>query len=871
MSAQSSLRTKVITIATLVGLSVAFIIGVILYFTSVAPVKGEVESRLTHQMKTFIDDQLHLKVQGGITGSTALSFNDQAINSLRSGELSGAKQLIESIRQRYADQTNYKNIKTELIAPNGQSLIQSWHQGIPNTNHAQNAFFKKVQQDKQAFGSLTIDERGVGVVSLSPVQYQGEMIGMLSMTQGLASVSKTFVKENNGYWVLLVSKQYLQNKFNNAQLLNKNTSIGNNYVVANDRWFKPESLEMVKSSFKEVGESDHHVYVNGDKAYIDVPALDENNQAFGRHIFILDKKVYQGPIDQAMNSAWMSILGIIFGIIVLSGILVMVVTRVVIRPLESVQKMTDHIVNSGDFSQKFAVQNQDEVGRTASALNNLLNNISQALDEANNVVKAIASGDFSRQISGEYQGDLGALKDGVNSSAQNISHVMHELSNVMQSLKDGEYDIAINSGMAQGDFRSMLDNAQTAMNETNEIIQGINLVMQDMRQGRFNSRVNLKTNGELTTLKERINQSMDELEQALSEITKVVTAQASGDLTQRINGEYQGELEQLKNAINQSIERLAETVDQAVHTSSTVSDEAGTLSRDATDLSSRVQQQAAALEETSATMEEMNSAVQNNTESAHHAAVLFEEVNSQTEQAGQVMEKTIEAMGSIQDSSHEIAEIVTLIDSIAFQTNLLALNAAVEAARAGEHGRGFAVVAGEVRALAQKSADAAKDIKQLIDSSVLRIDQGTKLASETGKVIKNITESIDKANGMIHQITNASAEQSEGVNQVYQAISDIDIATQQNSALVDRTSAAAATMSEQAQVLQQNMAFFKTGNQPSYVAPKISSSAAPAPKPAAKQPAKSSAPQEKATKSTAKTAQIPAPSNSQGGDEWEEF
>ncbi|BBP45826.1 hypothetical protein THMIRHAS_11990 [Thiosulfatimonas sediminis] len=838
-----------------------------LYFSSVAPVKQQVEAELTEKMQAYIKSQLALKIQGGIIGSTALSFHQDTINALNNASSNNISQLIYSIRQRYAEQSNYKNIKTEVILPNGQSIIQSWSDKPPQKNHNNDAFFQKVSADKQAFGSLTIDERGVGVVALSPVMDQGRMLGMLSMTQGLASVGKAFQQDHLGYWVLLVDKNYLKAKFGNAELLNKNTTIDKDYVVANNSWFPPESLELAKN-YQQGGIDGRDVYVIGQHAYIDIAALDESGKPFGRHLFILDKKVYSAPINAAMNAAWLSIFGIIAGIIALTGVLVLLVNRVVIKPLVAVQNLTDSILQTGDFKQKFNVTSNDEVGQTSHALNSLLDNVSKALNEANNVVHSIASGDFSRTINGEYRGDLAILKEGINNSTHNISHVMQELSKVMQSLKDGNYTITINSGVASGDFKTMVHNAQVAMNQTDQVIREVNAVMQEMRNGNFATRIKGQTAGELTLLKDRINESMDVVEKALGEINHVVTGQASGDLTQRIQGEYRGELEAVKTAVNQSINRLASIVDQAVQTSGVVTSEAVSLSSDSSDLSSRVQQQAAALEETSATMEEMNSAVQNNTESAHQATTVFEEVHHSATQAGVVMEKTIEAMGSIQDSSHEIAEIVTLIDSIAFQTNLLALNAAVEAARAGEHGRGFAVVAGEVRALAQKSADAAKNIKHLIESSVSRIDQGTKLASETGKVIQEITTAIDRANSMIHQINHASAEQAEGVNQVYQAISDIDAATQQNSALVERTSATAKTMSEEAQNLQDNMAFFKTGN--------TRNSRPTAPKTAAKPVVARSTSANKTLPAVAPKASVqkPAPSKpkpADNGDEWADF
>jgi methyl-accepting chemotaxis protein len=304
---------------------------------------------------------------------------------------------------------------------------------------------------------------------------------------------------------------------------------------------------------------------------------------------------------------------------------------------------------------------------------------------------------------------------------------------------------------------------------------------------------------------------MNALEGAITEIVSVVSSQSNGDLTLTVNGAYLGQLNVIKDAVNVAALKLTNVVSKAVEASVIVSSAAEEVSQGSTSLSQRVQEQAAALEQTSATMEEMNCAVQNNTQNALQTAHVTLEVQKRASKGVTVMHQTITAMNSIQESSHKIADIVALIDGIAFQTNLLALNAAVEAARAGDHGRGFAVVASEVRALAQKSAEAAKEIKGLISESVNRIDEGTKLASESGEVLKGINEAIDGVAGMVKQIAKASEEQSEGIRQVHNAIAQIDSVTQQNAALVEETSAAAESLSEQSSALEQEMSFFKVG------------------------------------------------------------
>ncbi len=871
MLANLSLRAKVVSITTLIGLIVSVIVGSIIYQTSVAPVKGTVENKLIKDLTTYIESQIDSKIQGSIIGSTAISMQKEVTESLMMEDRGAIVPIFEGIKELYRNQTDYKNIATQLITYDGRALVKSWDLDSYGQNLANSPLIKNAMKEKQATGSLALGALGVSVIGISPVINDGEFMGMVTMIQGLASVRKNFAKQEDGEWVLLVDKRYVADKYGSMPVIDNNISFDKNYILANNRWFKKEVVELAKSGFQPVDGENNKTYDYQNKVFIDIPAYDEEQKVMGRHLFILDRAVHDAPIELAMNTAWISLAGILSGILLLIIIIFIVVSRMVITPLQNVQKVTTKILSTGNFSLRMDVKSNDEVGQTAKAINELLTQIGLALQEANGTVKAISEGDFSQRITGDYQGDLELLKSGINQSTDNIASVMDELSKVMKAMKDGVYDIEIKSNNASGRYATMLLDAQQAMTETNHVITEINHVMMDMQQGVFQTRVEIEAQGELNTLKQRINDSMIALDNAITDITYVVTAQSEGDLTKTISNEYQGDLLQLKNAINQSIEKLAFTVSQAVESATIVQSEALGLSKDAGHLSTQVQQQAAAIEETSATMEEMNSAVQNNTENAQQASIVVEKVQTEAAQAGSVMKRTIEAMDSIQTSSQQIASIVSLIDGIAFQTNLLALNAAVEAARAGEHGRGFAVVAGEVRNLAQKSADAAKDIKKLIDSSVQRISQGTQLASESGAAINEITSSIDQVTQMIHHITSASKEQAEGVHQVHLAISDIDATTQQNATLVERTSAVAENMNQQATALSNNMAFFRTNHSVSAIAspttPALSHPQAPvATKVVA--PPKATITESKVVKPAPVAPKAAEPHNS---DEWSDF
>ncbi|BBP42764.1 methyl-accepting chemotaxis protein [Thiosulfativibrio zosterae] len=478
-----------------------------------------------------------------------------------------------------------------------------------------------------------------------------------------------------------------------------------------------------------------------------------------------------------------------------------------LRPLNEMVDVAKDIVNTGHMNANITHLSNDEIGQMGQAFNALLMNIQTAIGEANAVVGAISHGEFDKRITSEFKGDLNTLKEGVNGSAESVAFTMQELGKVMTSISEGQFTVTLND-QVKGVFKTLVQDALNALSTT---ISSINDVMAQMQQGKFQHRVNVEAKGDLLQLKNGINHSMATLDDTIKDIIRIVIAQSEGDLTQTITANYQGDLGQLKDAINTTAIKLIQVVSQAVDASNIVSSAAQEVSESSNSLSQKMQQQAAAIEETSATMNEMNSQVQGNTQNAMQATDEAKQVQHKTNEGAKVMQQTIVAMNAIQESSAKIADIVSLIDGIAFQTNLLALNAAVEAARAGEQGRGFAVVAGEVRSLAQKSADAAKDIKTLIDESVNRIQQGTKLASHSGDMLEEINQAISTMTQRITDIANASREQAEGIEQVHQAITQIDRVTQQNAHLVEQTSVASDSMTQQSGLLKDEMDFFNTG------------------------------------------------------------
>ena len=341
--------------------------------------------------------------------------------------------------------------------------------------------------------------------------------------------------------------------------------------------------------------------------------------------------------------------------------------------------------------------------------------------------------------------------------------------------------------------------------------------------GDLSARSSVATKDEVGTLAQSFNAMGDKLQanmmkereqaaktgQFMVDAKRVLGKLAQGDLTDQMTSACEGDLEQIKVSLNSAITNLTTTITTVREAAESVTTGAEEITKGNEDLSQRTSEQASSLEETSGAMEEMTSTVKQNADNAKQANQLAIAARDVAGKGGAVTTRAIDAMDEINKSSKKIADIITVIDEIAFQTNLLALNAAVEAARAGEHGHGFAVVAAEVRNLAQRSATAAKEIKGLINESVQRVTDGSELVDQCGKTLEEIVGSVKRVTDIIAEITAASQEQATGIDEVNKAIMQMDEMTQQNAALVEEATSASQSMKEQARELMGQVSSFK--------------------------------------------------------------
>jgi methyl-accepting chemotaxis protein len=559
----------------------------------------------------------------------------------------------------------------------------------------------------------------------------------------------------------------------------------------------------------------------------------------------LAAQVDKGQADVRDTVATASRISLLFGVIALAvaALIAVLFGRMIRRPME---EMDDTFANvlQGNYSNVIDITRNDEIGKAMQGLQVLqtrmgfeLSETKRQGEETARILGALENSTANITISGA-DGKLiymtpagkqllntigGAGFDASKLIGGRVTDLIDDPEAVAKmneaAGRGADVDVMFNNHHLRLAARPIIDAAGQRIgrvtqwtDRTMEVAaeREVEEIVQAALMGDYSPRINLEgKEGFFAALGEGLNDVLESTAKALTTTSEVLSRVAQGDLTRKIDDDYSGIFGQLKDDTNTTVERLREVVGRIKEATEAINTAAQEIAAGNQDLSSRTEEQASSLEETASSMEELNATVKQNAESARQANELATSSNEIAVRGGQMVKQVVETMSGIQASSKKIADIVGVIDSIAFQTNILALNAAVEAARAGEQGRGFAVVATEVRNLAQRSATAAKEIKLLIAESVDKVEGGAQLVHEAGSTMDEVVTSFQQVARLVVDISNASREQSSGIEQVTQAVSQMDEVTQQNAALVEEAAAAAESLEEQATGLVDAVGMFK--------------------------------------------------------------